>query len=105
MSPTNSSSVRIGLVREQRPGERRVALIPSDVRRLSAKAAVLVEREAGREAGFPDGAYLEAGARVVSGDEVLAGPELLVMIRPPEVPEALRPGSILVSLGGRDVGL
>ncbi len=102
MSPTNSSPVRIGLVREQRPGERRVALIPSDIRRLSAKAAVLVEREAGREAGFPDDAYIDAGARVTSRDDVIAGSELLVKIRPPEDPQALRPGSIVISLGGRD---
>ena len=102
MSSTNSSSVRIGLVREERTGERRVALIPADIRRLSAKAAFLVEKEAGREAGFPDDAYIDAGARVVSRDDVIAGADLVVKVRPPENPSELRPGSILVSLGGRD---
>jgi NAD(P) transhydrogenase subunit alpha len=105
MSAINSYSLQIGLVREQRPGERRVALVPHDIRRLSAKAVVLIEREAGRDAGFPDDAYSEAGARVTSRDDVISGSELLVKVRPPEAPQALRPGSILVSLGGRDSDL
>jgi NAD(P) transhydrogenase subunit alpha len=105
MSPSTSSPARVGLLREQRPGERRVALIPSDLRRLSPKATFLVEKEAGREAGYPDDAYIEAGARVLSRDDVIGGADLLVKIRPPEDPQALRPGSVLASLGGRDDAL
>lgn len=102
MSAINSHLLQIGVLREQRPGERRVAMVPHDIRRLSVKAVVLIEREAGRDAGFPDDAYVEAGARVTSRGDVIAGSELLVTIRPPEAPQALRPGSILISLGGRD---
>jgi len=102
MSAINSHSLQVGVLREQRPGERRVAMVPHDIRRLSVKAVVLAEREAGRDAGFPDDAYVEAGARVTSRDDVIAGSELLVTIRPPEAPQTLRPGSILISLGGRD---
>jgi NAD(P) transhydrogenase subunit alpha len=102
MSAINSHLLQVGVLREQRPGERRVAMVPHDIRRLSVKAVVLIEREAGRDAGFPDNVYVEAGARVTSRGDVIAGSELLVTIRPPEAPQALRPGSILISLGGRD---
>jgi len=102
MSAINSHLLQVGVLREQRPGERRVAMVPHDIGRLSVKAVVLIEREAGRDAGFPDDAYVEAGARVTSRDDVIAGSELLVTNRPPEAPQALRPGSILISLGGRD---
>jgi len=102
MSAINSHLLQVGVLREQRPGERRVAMVPHDIRRLSVKAVVLIEREAGRDAGFSDDAYVEAGARVTSRGDVIAGSELLVTIRPPEAPQALRPGSILISLGGRD---
>jgi alanine dehydrogenase len=85
MSAINSDSLQVGVLREQRPGERRVSMVPHDIRRLSVKAVVLAEREAGRDAGFPDDAYVEAGARVTSRDDVIAGSEL-VTIRPPESP-------------------
>src|SRR5438132_10945484 len=100
MSAINSHLLQVGVLREQRPGERRVAMVPHDIRRLSVKAVVLIEREAGRDAGFPDDAYVEAGARVTSRGDVIAGSELLVTISPPEAPQALRRGSIPSSLGG-----
>ena len=52
--------------REWAPGERRVAATPETVRRLLARGfTVQVERDAGREAGFPDGEYAESGAELV----------------------------------------
>ena len=105
MSSSGSSRVRVGLLRERRARERRVALLPGDIRRLSAKADFLVERDAGREAGFPDAAYVEAGAKVAALDDVIAGTDLLVGIRAPEAPQALRPGTVLVSLGAHDGAL
>jgi len=54
--------VRIGVPRELEPGERRVALVPDAVTRLSgAGFEVVVEPGAGREASFPDAAYGESG--------------------------------------------
>jgi hypothetical protein len=55
MTAGSSALVSLGLLRERLPGERRVALTPADVKRLSAKAIVTVETGAGLEAGFPDG--------------------------------------------------
>ncbi len=55
----------VGVPRESYPGERRVALVPAVVPRLiEAGLAVLVESGAGDAAGYPDAAYLQAGARV-----------------------------------------
>ncbi len=55
----------VGVPRESFPGERRVALVPAVVPAL-AKAGweVVVQAGAGGEAGYPDAAYAERGARV-----------------------------------------
>jgi NAD(P) transhydrogenase subunit alpha len=92
--------VTIGVPKERAPGERRVALVPDTVRRLAADGIeVLVERDAGEAAGFPDGYYAEAGARVVSVDELYAASELLVKVQRPagEELERLRSGQVLVA--------
>lgn len=59
----------VRLVKESRPGEDRVALVPSDVQKLRAKHPSLrieVERGAGSAAGFADSEYEAAGAIVCS---------------------------------------
>jgi NAD(P) transhydrogenase subunit alpha len=74
--------VRIALPREVRPHERRVALVPGALARLTgAGAAVSVEPGAGAAAGYPDAAYAEAGATVDDG--ALDGADLLVGVQPP----------------------
>ena len=57
----------VGIPRETFHGERRVAIVPASVTAL-AKAGldVVVEAAAGESAGFPDAAYVEKGARLVS---------------------------------------
>lgn len=75
--------MQIGVVRESMPGERRVALTPGHLAPLLKRGdRVVVEAGAGREAGFPDDHYREAGAEVVgSRDEVLAGTNVLAQVR------------------------
>jgi NAD(P) transhydrogenase subunit alpha len=74
--------VRIALPREVRTYERRVALVPSVLARLTgAGAQVSVEPGAGAAAGHPDAAYVEAGATVSDG--ALDGADLLVGVQPP----------------------
>lgn len=54
-----------GVPRETFPGERRVALVPAVVPLLTkAGVEVVIEAAAGEAAGYPDAAYVEAGARV-----------------------------------------
>src|SRR5277367_2816790 len=102
VSPNPERPVTIGLLRERVPGERRVALTPPDIRRLASRANLLVERGAGSEAGFDDGEYAAAGARIVNGEEAIAQARVIAKIRPPHLSLVLRAGTVLLSLGGRD---
>jgi NAD(P) transhydrogenase subunit alpha len=64
--------VRVAVVREVSPGERRVALVPDTVTRLSrAGHLVAAEAGAGESAYYPDADYLAAGAEVVADRERL----------------------------------
>jgi NAD(P) transhydrogenase subunit alpha len=59
--------MKLGIVKESRPDERRVAASPAAVGRLVKSGwTVLVERGAGAAASFPDPLYLAAGAMLVS---------------------------------------
>lgn len=56
----------VGVPKESYPGERRVALVPMVVPNLAkAGLEVVVEAGAGEQAGYPDEAYVEKGARIV----------------------------------------
>ena len=94
--------VTVGVPLERAGGERRVALIPSDMRKLASKIAFLVESGAGRLAGFEDSAYAEAGARIATLREVLDSSGVLVKVRPPRLDEMPPAGRILISLLGPD---
>ena len=55
----------VGVPKESFPGERRVALVPLVVPNLAkAGMEVLIEKGAGVEAGYPDAAYAEKGAKI-----------------------------------------
>jgi NAD(P) transhydrogenase subunit alpha len=89
--------VRVAVPKEQAPGERRVALVPETVSRLSqAGFEVLVESGAGEEAAYLDGAYAEAGARLVAG--VWGEAEAIVKVQKPSAEEAdqLREDDLLI---------
>jgi len=58
--------VIVGVPKESYPGERRVALVPVVVPILAkAGLEVVVESGAGLEAGYPDAAYAEKGAKIL----------------------------------------
>jgi NAD(P) transhydrogenase subunit alpha len=58
--------VIVGVPKESYPGERRVALVPLVVPNLTqAGMEVIVEAGAGEQAGYPDAAYVDKGAKVV----------------------------------------
>src|SRR5438445_11942484 len=88
--------MRIGVVRETAPGERRVALVPETVGRL-AKAGneLIVERGSGEAASFPDRMYTEAGASI--GDVWSA--EMVLKVARPSDEEIgkLRTGTVLIA--------
>jgi H+-translocating NAD(P) transhydrogenase subunit alpha len=92
----------IGVLGERFPGERRVALAPTDVRRLGKLAAITVETGAGAEAGYPDEAYVEAGAAIADRQAIVASAGIVLGVRAPSDLSTFRPGTVVVSLGGRD---
>jgi NAD(P) transhydrogenase subunit alpha len=88
--------VRVGVPRETAPGERRVALVPESVPKLTALGLeVAVERGAGHPAAFTDQTYEEAGATLV--DNALDA-DLVVKVARPSADEVakLRSGAVLV---------
>src|SRR5882724_7654312 len=102
---THTQQIVIGILAERATGERRVALIPSDIKKLISNAKFVVESGAGREAGFDDNTYMDAGARMSDCRDILDSCDVIVKVRPPGVDETPRAGRILVSLGGRDPDL
>jgi len=58
--------VIVGVPKESYPGERRVALVPAALPNLTkAGLEVVIEAGAGLQAGYPDAAYVEKGAKIV----------------------------------------
>ena len=99
--------MKIGIPKEVRPGERRVAATPETVSRLLKLGFdVQVESQAGAGASFADADYAATGATVVrSARELWEQNELILKVQPPEQnlelgvheAELLREGGILVS--------
>jgi alanine dehydrogenase len=80
--------VKVGVAKEIKPDEHRVALTPAGARELAARGhEVVVERGAGEGSGFADDAYVAAGARIDGVDEVWAQAELLLKVKEPIAPE------------------
>ena len=72
----------VGVPRESFPGERRVALVPGVVPNLAkASLEVVIEAGAGVEAGYPDAAYVDKGAKVVaSRGDVFSTADIIVQV-------------------------
>lgn len=97
--------MKIAVLKELYPGERRVALVPANVPQLAkANMQVLVETGAGAEAGFPDQYYSDRGATVVPDRAAALAADILLQVRSvgldaddgANLRNALRPGQILV---------
>lgn len=86
--------MRIGVLKERRPDEYRVALTPAGTRELVTHGhEVLIEQGAGEGSSLPDAAYAAAGARIVPGSEaVIAGASLLLKVKEPTPEEYARLG-------------
>lgn len=92
--------MQVGVTRELRAGERRVAATPETVAQLvSLGLKVVVEKGAGVEAGYADAAYKEAGATIAS-TLPLAKLDVLVHVRPlsPTTVKTLKKGAVTVGL-------
>ena len=90
--------MRIGVAKEIKTDEYRVALTPAGARELALKGHdVLVEAAAGDGSSFPDSDYERAGARIVSVDDVWSQAEMLLKVKEPIAAEypRLREGLVL----------
>ena len=89
--------MKVGVPKETGPGERRVALVPEIISKLSGQGfEILVEQGAGEAASLEDAAYTEAGARVVPS--VWGEAEAIAKVQSPSGDEAarLRDGDLLI---------
>jgi NAD(P) transhydrogenase subunit alpha len=92
--------MRIGVPKETAAGERRVALVPEVVGKLSGQGhEVVVERGAGAGALIPDQAFEDAGATLVDDAAVALGADLVVKVAAPSAEEIVRLGSDSVLIG------
>lgn len=93
----------VGVIKEHRPAERRVALVPETVELLHVRGVrVAVESGAGVGARYSDHDYTEVGAVVVPGDELAVMSDVLLCVHRPEA-EFLRKlpaGTTVIALHG-----
>jgi NAD(P) transhydrogenase subunit alpha len=98
--------MKVSVLKETFPGERRVALVPAAIAPLvKSGLEIVVEAGAGAAAGFPDDAYRAAGAAIVSRDEAFAA-DCVLAVRTGGACGAgwcadrdrLRPGVVLIGM-------
>jgi NAD(P) transhydrogenase subunit alpha len=93
--------MKVGVAKETASGERRVALVPEVLGKLKAAGLeILVERGAGAGSSIPDAAYEEAGATIVSTDDLYKGSDAILRVAKPSSHEVgrLRTGQALLGL-------
>jgi NAD(P) transhydrogenase subunit alpha len=98
------AALKVGVVKEAAPGERRVALTPDAVGRLRAATSfpVLVESQAGAAARFPDDAYTAAGAEIVLAGELYARADIVLGVGPPPLSDLRRGQTVIAMLHTAD---
>jgi alanine dehydrogenase len=89
----------IGVPREIKPNENRVALTPGGAEMLRQNGhTVIVEHNAGAGSGFSDEQYIQAGASIIAtAAEVYAQAEMIMKVKEPIAPEygLIREGQVL----------
>jgi H+-translocating NAD(P) transhydrogenase subunit alpha len=91
--------MRVGVPKETEERERRVALVPEVVRKLTQKEhEVVVETGAGQGAMIPDALFEEAGAKIADSAAVW-GADVVAKVAPPSAEEIGRLSSNSVLIG------
>ena len=91
--------MRIAVAKEIRAGEKRVALVPDIISKLTkAGLDVVIEAGAGVAAGFDDAQFAAAGAQVKSGN-VISDADIVASVTSltPEQMKSLKKGAITIS--------
>lgn len=92
---TDTDPLTVGVVRESRPGERRVALVPKLIERLVKRGLrVIVEPGAGAQALLADEVFEAAGAKLGEAWDA----DAVLKVAPPTPAEVarLKPGTLLI---------
>lgn len=90
----------IGIPKEISLQENRVALVPEAVHLLANNGhRIVIEKDAGKAANFPDNEYSEAGAEIAPNAKKVYEADIILKIEPPkdEEIEMLRPKQVLIS--------
>ena len=93
--------MKVGVARESAAGERRVALVPEGLGKLTAAGLeILVEAGAGAGATIPDQAYVDAGATIAKTDDLYKACDVILRVQKPDKGEAkrLRSGQAVIGL-------
>ena len=93
--------MKVGVARESAAGERRVALVPEALGKLTAAGLeILVEAGAGAGAAIPDSAFTDAGATVVPTEQLYADSDVILRVQKPAPADAakLRSGQTVIGL-------
>ena len=91
--------MKVGVARETAPGERRVALVPDALAKLTAAGLeILVEAGAGLGAMIPDEAFEAAGAKIVKTGDLYDQADVVLRVQKPSGDEAkkLRNGQAVI---------
>ena len=76
--------IKVGIVAERAPGERRVAMVPSALSVMNKTGAELIlETGAGDRAGFPDSEYAAKGVRIAGREEIFGTAGVVLQVRSP----------------------
>jgi len=95
--------MRIGIPKEIRPGETRVAATPETIKKLTAARlhTIVVQAGAGAGASIPDCDFEAAGATIAAGAaDVYSRAQIVLKVRGPDPCEVamLEPGTIVIGL-------
>lgn len=93
-------TVVVAVLKEQAPGELRVATVPDVVKKFTQSGyEVRIEHDAGMDAYYPDDLFMAAGAKIVSSrTDLLNGAHIVLRVQPPTVAEIdqLAEGTIVI---------
>jgi len=93
--------MKIGILKETRPNEKRVAVTPKIAKDFIDKGfEVLVESDAGLASAFDNKSYEENGAKIVTKDDIFKQADVIVKINPLDEAEIakLKPGQVVISM-------
>ena len=81
--------MKVGIIKERRPGELRVAITPDTVKKYIAMGlSVFIESKAGLTAAITDQSYKDSGANIVkTSREALEKADIVLKVQKPIIPE------------------